>query len=511
MLVGEDHAAFRPSFPLVDAKLRKPVLRPWIVRRDRLVRRLLAEPWAPVVSVVAPAGYGKTILLADWASRERRPISWLTIDDFDNEPSVFLTYLAAALARLAPIDPEVGRAIGSSRARLLATAVPRLAAALHRIDGPSVLILDDAHRLVDRTCLDALAALIDHLPEGFQVAVAGRSAPDLHLARIRARRDLLEIGTSELALDAEETRRLAAAAGRSLTAGQADDLRKRTEGWATGIYLATLADSRSFAPGRGSVMVSGQDPAIADYLRSELLSTLGDEDQTFLTRVSILEVVEPAVADAVTGMGGAAERLRVLARENRLVAPLAGGAPSYRLHQVLSEYLRAELDRREPGSATELHRRAAGWFERAGRVDVAVEHALAAADELTAARLVASIALPMHYAGHTDLLDRWIRTIQRGDLRAAAATRRRRRAGERPQREGGGRGATRRHRGAVDVRRDARRTGPRHSSRPARSCGQPWLDTGPPMCSRPPSWRCHDEPATSPWRPLPSTVWPPRT
>ena len=289
--------------------------------------------------------------------------------------------------------------------------MPRLAAAVHRIGEPAVLILDDAHRLVDRTCLDALVALIDHLPAGFQIAMAGRTEPDLHLARLRARRDLLEIGTSELALDVDETRRLTAAAGRSLTPDQADVLRERTEGWATGIYLATLAGSRVARSRPRDAMASGEDPAIADYLRSELLSTLGDEDQTFLTRASILEVVEPAVAEAVTGMGGAAERLRSLARDNRLVAPLAGGAPSYRFHHVLGEYLRAELDRREPGATEELHRRAAAWFERAGRIELAIEHALAGADQMTAARLVVAITLPMHYAGHTDLLDRWIRAF----------------------------------------------------------------------------------------------------
>jgi LuxR family transcriptional regulator, maltose regulon positive regulatory protein len=402
---------FRPSFSLVDAKLRKPVLRPWIVRRDRLVRVLMAEPWASVVSVVAPPGYGKTILLADWASRERRPVAWLTIDDFDNEPSVFLTYLAAAIDRLHPIDPEIGAAIGASSSRLLAAAVPRLAAAIHDIGGPAVLILDDAHRLVDRSCLDALVALIDHLPAGFRIALAGRTEPDLHLGRLRARRDLLEIGTSELALDVDETRRLTAAAGRPLTSDQADALRERTEGWATGIYLATLASAGSLDPGAAIVMVSGQDPAIADYLRSELLSNLGDEDQTFLTKSSILEVVEPSVAEAVTGMGGAAERLRSLARDNRFVAPLAGGPPSYRFHHVLGEYLRAELERRDPGAAQGLHRRASAWYESAGRTELSIEHALAGADQATAARLVLAIFLPMHYAGHFDLLDRWIRSI----------------------------------------------------------------------------------------------------
>jgi LuxR family maltose regulon positive regulatory protein len=371
----------------------------------------MAEPRASVVSVVAPPGYGKTILLADWASRERRRVTWLTIDDFDNEPSVLLTYLAAAIDRLQPIDPAVGAAIGASSSRLLATAVPRLAAAIHKLDGPAVLIIDDAHRLVDQTCLDALVALIDHLPPGFQIAVAGRSEPALHLGRLRARRDLLEIGTSDLALDVDETRKLAGAAGRLLTADQADGLRERTEGWATGVYLATLAASGSVDPGGTSVLGGGDDPVIADYLRSELLSSLADDDQRFLMRVSILEVVEPSVAEAVTGLPGTADRLRSLARDNRLVAPLTGGPPSYRLHLILREYLRAELDRREPGAAEGLHRRAASWFEGAGRSELAIEHALAGADQDTAARLIVAITLPMHYAGHFDVLARWIGSI----------------------------------------------------------------------------------------------------
>ena len=206
--------------------------------------------------------------------------------------------------------------------------------------------------------------------------------------------------------------RLTTAAGRSLTPDQAEVLRERTEGWATGIYLATLAGSGSLDPGRATVMVSGQDPAIADYLRSELLSSLSDEDQAFLTRCSILEVVEPSVAEAVTGMGGAAERLRSLARDNRLVAPLAGGAPSYRFHQVLSEYLRAELERREPGAtdgAPSPRRR----LVRGGRAGSSSRSSTRWPVPIRRPRRVSSLAitLPMHYAGHTDLLDRWIRTF----------------------------------------------------------------------------------------------------
>ncbi len=407
--------AFRSASPLVDAKLRKPVLRPWVVRRDRIVPALMAEPRTPVISIVAPAGYGKTILLADWASRERRRVAWLTIDDSDNDPSVFLKYLAAAIDRLAPIGPEVGAAIGSSRSRLLATAVPHLAAAAHRIPEPAVLILDDAHRLTDRTCLDALMAFIDHLPDRLQIGLAGRVEPDLHLPRLRAQRGLLEIGATDLALDVDETQRLSVAAGRLLTPDEAGVLCGWTEGWATGIYLATLArtGSRTGSPeaAHGVSMTSGQDPGIVAYLRSELLSNLEDDDRRFLMRASILKVVEPSAAEAVTGIPGAAQRLRSMARDNRLVVPLAGGTPAYRFHHVLADYLTAELDRLEPGAAEQLHRQAAAWFENAGRVELAIEHALAGADQATAARLVVSIALPMHYRGHTDVLDRWIRAF----------------------------------------------------------------------------------------------------
>ena len=151
--------------------------------------------------MIAPPGYGKTTLLAQWTARERRPVAWLTLDDLDNDPAVLLSYLAVAFDRIEPIDPSIRSALAAPRQRILATAVPRLASELHGWRQPGVLVLDDAHRLTDRTCLDALASLLDHLPPGFRVAIAGRSEPDLPLARLRAQRDLLEIGPNLLALD----------------------------------------------------------------------------------------------------------------------------------------------------------------------------------------------------------------------------------------------------------------------------------------------------------------------
>ncbi len=271
-----------------------------------------------------------------------------------------------------------------------------------------MLVLDDAHRLVDRTCLDALAALLDHLPRGFQVVIAARTEPDLPFARFRAERDLLEIRRSGLALDPHETTALAAAVGHPLTPDAARVLTERAEGWAAGIYLATLAHVDDGRAAGALVDVSGRHGYIAEYLGSELRPDLDEEDVTFLTRTSVLEVVDPPVAEAVAGLPGAAERLRSLARANQLIAAVAGTDVSYRYHRLLRDYLEAELERREPGATRELHRRAASWFAAAGEIAQAVEHAMRSGDIDAAADIVTAAALPTLYGGHGDTLDRWL-------------------------------------------------------------------------------------------------------
>ena len=322
------NAAYRPRFhppiPLVEAKLLPPTLRAGIVERAGLIRLLTAKPAASIVSIVAPPGYGKTLLLADWAARERRPVAWLTLDDHDNDPAVFLSYLAAAFDRIEPIDGSIQSAIAAPRRRILSTAVPRLAFELHRWGRPALIVLDDVHRLVDRTCLEALAELLDHLPLGLRVALAARTEPGLPFGRIRAQGDLLEIGTSLLALDAAETDALTSATGRKLTQEGVRDVVERTEGWAAGIYLAALARERGNLVDAPMGDLSGRERYIAEYFRSELLTPLRGEDGTFLTRTAILERVEPQVAEEITGLPGAAERLRALARANLFIEP--GGA-----------------------------------------------------------------------------------------------------------------------------------------------------------------------------------------
>jgi LuxR family maltose regulon positive regulatory protein len=408
---GRSDGSFRPAFPLVEAKLSRPGSSPAIIDRPRLTRVLSADPPHPVVTVIAPPGYGKTVLLANWASIEPRSVAWLTLDEFDNTPSVFLTYVAAALDRVHAVDPSLGATLAVSDTRILAAAVPRLASELHRWPQPGILVLDDVHRLTDRRCLDALAGLVEHLPPGFQVVLGSRAVPDLPLGRLRANRALGEIGRDELAFDADETRALAEAVGHRMTAEQARALAEATEGWAAAIYLATLGHSRADGSAMGPIRVSGRDGYIADYLRSELRPVLDDRDVTVLTRTSILDVVAHGLAEEVSGEPDATDRLRRLSGANLLIDNLAGEAAAFRYHHLLREHLEAELERNEPGARSGLHRRAAAWYEAAGQTALAIEHAIAGGDTEAAARMVEATTLRTYLIGQGDRLSRWLATF----------------------------------------------------------------------------------------------------
>jgi LuxR family maltose regulon positive regulatory protein len=414
---AEPTARFQSTLPLVEAKFLPPTRRPATIDRPRLFELLMATGGPRVVAITAPPGYGKTTLLAQWLVHEPRPVAWLTVDDLDNDPAVLLSYLAAALDRILPVDASIRSALSAPRERILTTAVPRLATALDAFGRPAALVLDDVHRLVDRTSLDALTALLDHLPPSFRVVIAGRREPDLGLARRRAVGDLLEIGTDLLALTDDETGEIAEAQGHLLSPEQARALTARTEGWVAGVHLATLGPS-----GEGDVAgllgdVSGRDRYIAAYLRSEFQRGLsGDADLTVLSRTSILETVTTSSAVAVSGIPDAGERIEAVARASLLVQELGAGGTVYRYHNLLRDFLAGELDRREPDARPDLHRRAAAWHLAARDLDRAVSHAIASGDRHLAATTVTAVSLPTFYGGHPATVDRWISSFDAADF-----------------------------------------------------------------------------------------------
>lgn len=198
------YGADGPIFDLVASKLHSPLMRPGMVRRSLLIDRLRQSDPGPIVSVVAPPGYGKTMLLSQWAEGDARAFAWVSVDDSGNDAKVLLTYIAEALDAIVPIDERVFDALASPASSVPGSVVPRLGAALSSMTVPVVLVLDDIHLLHDRECRAALSMLADHVPAGSRLVVAGRAEPPLRIGRLRAEGRVLEIGPGDLLLTREE-------------------------------------------------------------------------------------------------------------------------------------------------------------------------------------------------------------------------------------------------------------------------------------------------------------------
>ena len=397
------------GFEVLQSKLEVPKLRDGLVNRSALVSRLRAPTSARVISVTAPAGYGKTTLLAQWAYEDPRPFAWVSLDDRDDDPAAFLTYLAAAADEIKPVDASVFRAAASGADSMWTIGLPRLGAALAAIGEPMVLVLDDVHELRHRDCVDALEPIAKHLPPGAQLVLSGRAEEGLPLARLRAAGRLLAIGPSDLAMTDVEAKALLGAAGVDLTKTEASELNERTEGWVAGLYLAALFAKEAGAEALSSF--SGQDRFVADYLRTEHLSHLKRAEMGFLTRTAILDRMSAPLCDAVLDRSDSARRLEALEQSNRFVIPLDHHRGSYRYHHLFRDMLRAELDRLEPEFVPQLHARAAAWCEQNGEPDAAIEHMAAAGDIDEVARLVGTYAMPYYRSGRVVTVERWLRRL----------------------------------------------------------------------------------------------------
>jgi len=401
-----------PEFELLESKLVVPTARDGVIDRPALLERL-RSPAARVVSVCAPAGYGKTTLLAQWAAADERPFAWVSLDNRDNDPAVFLTCLAGAANRIEPVDAAVFSAAASGADSIWTTGLPRLGAALTAIDKPIVLVLDDVQALSNRDCLDALLPLSKLLPQDSQLVLSGRAEDGLPLARLRAAGRLLELGAADLALTDEEARLLVADVGVDATNSQVDALNERAEGWVVGLYLATR-----FAQEDGEADLSafhGDDRFVADYFRDEVFSRLKRSELEFLRRTSILDRMSAGLCDAVLERSDSARRLQSLEQGHFLV-PLDHQRGWYRYHHLVQETLRSELERLEPELADVLHARASAWCDGHDLPDAAISHAAAAGDMDEVARLVTVHALPFYRSGRVVTLEGWLAQLDDPDL-----------------------------------------------------------------------------------------------
>jgi LuxR family maltose regulon positive regulatory protein len=393
-------------FDLVDAKLAVPALRVHSVARTELVDRLRESP-IRAVSVVAPAGSGKTTLIAQWAERDPRPFASVSLDGRDNDPVLLLRYIAAALDRVEPLAPSVFEALSGPGRSIWSTCVPRVGGALSALRTPTVFVLDDLHFLSNPTCLDAVAVLLEHVPQGSQMVVVTREEPQLPLARLRAHGRLLELGVDDLRMNEGQAGALLRGAGVDLEASEVAELTRRTEGWAAGLYLAALSLQAGAADTTGVEAFTGDDRFVVDYLRFEVLSRMSAEEVRFLTHTSVLDRMCGGLCDALLNRDDSARVLETLERLNRFVIPLDRRRQWYRYHHLFRDLLRNELEQREAAVVPELNRRAMTWCATNEMPAAAIRYGHEAGDEDAVAALVEANAMTTYYEGQIATLEEW--------------------------------------------------------------------------------------------------------
>jgi len=365
-----------------------------------------------LVLLSAPAGYGKTTLLSQWAHATKIRVAWLSLSGEDNDPERFLRYLFAAWQEVQPGlgDSPLGvllSAITPDRDAVLAAFIN----SANELPGSTVFVLDDYHLIDGCDIHTALTFLLDHLPATLHVVLAGRGEPPLPLARYRARRQLLELRTEDLQFTMDETAAfLNGPMGLDLSAEDVVPLHGQLEGWIAGLQLVALSRQRHLA-GEAMVGVSGGHRFIADYLSEDVLAHLPGDLRRFLLRTSILDRLGGSLCDAVTGEGGSQETLERLERENLFLAPLDDHRAWFRYHPLFAGFLREELRRHQPNEIVQLHRRAARWHLAEDLPEPAFQHAVAGNDLQLGVQIVDRYANFMLQSGEFRGMQRWLDTV----------------------------------------------------------------------------------------------------
>ena len=398
--------------PLIRTKLFIPQVRRELVPRPRLDDRLDATSHQRLTLISAPAGFGKTTLLAAWAAAAAvagRPVAWVSLEESELDPRLFWTYVVTALDDVAP-------GVGTGVMPLLQSADPPVATVLvavinelSALPGGLDLVLDDYHLADGPGIADDVAFLIEHLPPQVRLVISTRADPALPLARLRARGELVEIRVADLRFTPDEVAAyLNDVAALDLLPADVVALEDRTEGWIAALQLAALSldgrdDASDFIAG-----FAGDDRYVVDYLVEEVLARQPDAVRTFLLETSVLDRLTGSLCDAVTGGDESRALLESLDRSNLFIVALDDGRRWYRYHHLFAEVLRAHLLAEHPGVVPDLHRRAAQWYAEAGEPVPGVRHALAAGDVDRAADLVERTVIGMLRERQEATVRRWL-------------------------------------------------------------------------------------------------------
>ncbi len=402
------------------SKITLPAIRSDLVPRQRLLAQMQTGMQHALTLVAAPAGFGKTTLVSTWAQQCGCPVSWVSLDTNDNDPVVFWTYVVTALQEM---HPEIGRTALALLQSPQPTSLERILTALiNELSTQAedfALVLDDFHLIDSPAIADALTFLLEHRPMQMHLFIASRVDPSLPLARLRMRRQLVELRADALRFTAEEASFfLREMMGLDVSVEEIETLETRTEGWVAGLQLAALSmqgrkDIHSFI-----TAFAGSHRYIIDYLAEEVLRQQSEAMRTFLMQTSILERMNASLCDAVTGQTGSQAILEHLEQANLFVVPLDDERNWYRYHHLFADVLRYHLRQLQPELIPELRRRASTWFEQEGSLVEAVNYALAAEDFKRAGQLAALVWMPMVQHGEYVTLLRWLEATPEDVLRS---------------------------------------------------------------------------------------------
>ena len=405
---------------LLRTKLHVPPLGSAWISRSRLAKRM-DEGFARKLTLIsAPAGFGKTTLVVDWIHREKIPVAWLAVDENDNDPAHFLTYVIEGLQNL-----EVG--IGKAALTLLQTPQPppiesiliNLINDVIRIPTDVALVLDDYHLVDVKPIHNMIAFLLDHLPEKLHIILATRSDPPLPLARIRSQNQLIELRAADLGFTADETAILFnESLNLQLSTEDIHSLETRTEGWIAGLQLAALSLSGRKDPSRFIKAFKGDNRYIADYLIEEVLNCQPEHLRNFLLQSSILGRLCGSLCDAVTRQENSQQVLNTLEKANLFVIPLDDERRWYRYHHLFADLLNQRLRLTQGDLVAELHGRASQWLKNNGFKNEAVDHAFAAQDYSQAVQLIEEIAETDWDRARESRLLRWFQKLPEEQINA---------------------------------------------------------------------------------------------
>ena len=393
-------------------KLYVPRSQPGSVPRRRLLDRLGDGLTRRLTVVSAPAGFGKTVLLAEWARHAVTPVAWLSLDTGDNDPARFWRHAVVALDRVVPgVAERVIPLIGSLDLTcdgLVTAVINEMATQTSDV----ALILDDYHLITLPAIHESVAFFVDHLPPNLHLVLASRTDPPLRLAALRARGQLAELRAADLRFTPGEAGALLhATAGADLPGDVTGALAAQTEGWAAGLHLAALSLQGQPEASNSLAAFSGTHRFVFDYLTEEVLDRQPEPVREFLLETSILDRLSGPVCDAVTGRDDSQQMLEAIERANLFLVPLDEVRGWWRYHHLFAELLRARLDQERPSRAQQLHQAASRWHDEQGLIEDAIRHAVAAGDTARAARLIERHFDALVLRGEGVTLQRWLAAL----------------------------------------------------------------------------------------------------